>query len=40
MQVGTRLNKDDFFKKISMQVMMDKYPYSKIVDIFVYVFNC
>jgi len=40
MQVGTRLNKDDFFLKIIMQVMMDKYPYSKIVDIFVYVFNC
>jgi hypothetical protein len=40
MQVGTRVSKDDFFKILILQVMMDKYPYSKIVNIFIYVFNC
>jgi hypothetical protein len=40
MQVGTILDKDDFYENFIMQVMMDKYPYSKIVHIFIYVFNC
>jgi hypothetical protein len=38
--MGTILSKDDYLILLSMQVMMDKYPYSKIVDIFIYVFNC